>query len=104
MSPSPIAAVTRAPNTMELWWTGAASQIHGAFWFHGGGWPQYTLPGTFLYDNLAAVAPSANQMELFFKGGFDGSYPTISGPPWGTPSDLPPRYQVSRSTTLLRSN
>jgi hypothetical protein len=96
VNPSQIAAVTRAPNTMELWWIGTASQIHGAFWFQGGAWAQYTLPGTFLYDNLAAVAPSANQMELFFDGGFDGSYQTISGPPWATPSDLPPSsYQIS---------
>ena len=71
VNPSQLAAVTRAPNTMELWWIGTASQVHGAFWFQGGTWAQYTLPGTFLYDNLAAVAPSANQMELFFDGGFD---------------------------------
>jgi hypothetical protein len=35
-------------------------------------------------------------MELFFDGGFDGSYQTISGPPWATPSDLSPSsYQIS---------
>jgi hypothetical protein len=89
VNPSQITAVTRAPNTMELWWIGTASEIHGAFWFEGGSWTQYTLPGTFGYDNLDAVAPSPNQMELFFDGGFDDSYQTLAGPPWGTPSDLP---------------
>jgi hypothetical protein len=55
-----ITAVSRIPNSMEVWWVGANGSVQDAFWYEGGQWQRFEL----------APAGSAS-----VTGGYRGSLP-----------------------------
>ena len=66
-----IAAVSRIPNSMELWWVGSAGSVEGAFWYDGGQWGRYQLAGAgsaAAASGIAAVSRVPNSMELWWIG------------------------------------
>ena len=41
---SKIAAVSRIPNSLEIWWVGANGSVQDAFWYEGqDGWRQFEI-------------------------------------------------------------
>jgi hypothetical protein len=74
-STSGIAAVSRIPNSMELWWVGSDGSTQGAYWYQGGDWQRYPLApagSASLTGGIAVVSRVPNSMELWFVGA-DGS-------------------------------
>jgi len=72
---SRVAAVSRIPGGMELWWIAPDGSVQGAFWYEGGGWGRYELApagSASLFGGIAAVSRIAGSMELWFVGQ-DGS-------------------------------
>jgi fucose-binding lectin len=74
---SPIAAVSRMPGTMELWWIAGDGSVQGASWYEGGDWQLYAEPLVkagiaAVQGGIAAVSRIPNSMELWFVG-VDGS-------------------------------
>ncbi|MEA2130470.1 MAG: hypothetical protein QOJ85_3361, partial [Solirubrobacteraceae bacterium] len=68
---SGIAAVSRIPNSMELWWIAQNGSVQGAYWYDGGSWQRYELaPAGSASTNggIAAVSRIPNSMELWFVG------------------------------------
>jgi hypothetical protein len=69
-----IAAVSRIPGSMELWWIAGDGSVRGAFWYEGGQWQAYQLapPGSAsLTGGIAAVSRIPNSMELWWVGQTD---------------------------------
>ncbi|MGE0690631.1 MAG: hypothetical protein AB7O87_08550, partial [Candidatus Nitrosocosmicus sp.] len=82
-----IAAVSRIPNSMEVWWIGANivlgnnGWVEGSFWYEGGNWTRYQIaPNVFASPNggIAAVSRIPNSMEVWWIGAngsiYDGFY------------------------------
>ena len=70
-----IKAVSRIPNSMELWWTGADGSVQDAFWYDGATWQRFALaPGgrSALAGGVTAVSRIPNSMEVWWTGA-DGS-------------------------------
>ena len=67
-----IAAVSRIPNSMEIWWVGANGSIQCAYWYEGQeGWRRYELaPAGSASSNgsIAAVSRIPNSMEIWWVG------------------------------------
>ena len=79
-----IAAVSRASNTMEVWWMGRDASVQDAYWFAGSVWNRFTLSGPNSAEAaIAAVAPSAGAMDVVWQGDGTGALELASfGPPW----------------------
>jgi len=72
---SGIVAVSRIPNSMELWWIGQDGSIQGADWYQGANWQRYQLApkaSASLTSGIAVVSRMPNSMELWSVGA-DGS-------------------------------
>jgi hypothetical protein len=70
-----IAAVSRIPNSMEVWWIGADGSVNDAFWYDGGSWQTFQLapPGSASPNGgITAVSRIPNSMEVWWIGA-DGS-------------------------------
>ncbi|MGI8660009.1 MAG: C1 family peptidase [Thermoleophilaceae bacterium] len=70
-----IAAVSRIPNGMELWWVGADGSIQDNYWYEGGQWNRFELAPAGSASPTAAIAAVSripNSMELWWVGA-DGS-------------------------------
>ena len=68
-------AVSRIPNSMEVWWIGGDGSVQDANWYAGGQWNHFALarPGSAsLYGGIAAVSRIPDSMEVWWIGG-DGS-------------------------------
>ena len=68
---SRVAAVSRIPNSMELWYVGAQGSIEDRFWYDGSNWQNFQLasPGSASHTGgIAAVSRIANSMELCYVG------------------------------------
>jgi hypothetical protein len=67
-----IAAVSRIPNSMEVWWIAQDGSVQDAYWYEGGQWNQFTLalPGSAAYQGagIAAVSRIPNSMEVRWTG------------------------------------
>ncbi|MGE0690632.1 MAG: hypothetical protein AB7O87_08555, partial [Candidatus Nitrosocosmicus sp.] len=66
-----IAAVSRIPNSMEVWWIGANGSVEGSFWYEGGNWTRYQIaPNGSASPNggIAAVSRIPNSMEVWWIG------------------------------------
>ena len=66
-----IAAVSRIPNSMEVWWVGADGSIQDNFWYDGGQWQRFTLapPGSASNTGrIAAVSRIPSSMEVWWTG------------------------------------
>jgi hypothetical protein len=72
---SKFAAVSRIPNSMEVWWIGANGSVQDAFWYEGAQWQRFELapPGAASTNGgITAVSRIKNSMEVCWAGG-DGS-------------------------------
>ena len=70
-----ITAVSRIPNSMEVWWIGGDGSVHDANWYGGGQWNQFVLApqgSAAIHGGIAAVSRIPNTMEVWWIGG-DGS-------------------------------
>jgi hypothetical protein len=68
---SRVAAVSRVPNSLELWWMGSDGSIQGAYWYDGGIWQRYQLaaPGSAAPSGaIAAVSRIPSSLELWYVG------------------------------------
>ena len=66
-----ITAVSRIPNSMEVWWIGANGSVRDAFWYEGGQWQQFELApaGTAsTTGGITAVSRIPNSMEVWWIG------------------------------------
>jgi len=70
-----IAAVSRNPSTMEVFWIGPDGSVQDSYYYDGSGWNGFTLSGAGSASKtggIAAVSRSPNTMEVFWIGR-DGS-------------------------------
>ncbi|OKH56189.1 matrixin family metalloprotease [Scytonema sp. HK-05] len=70
-----ITAVSRIPNSMEVWWVGANGSVQDAFWYEGGQWQQFELApagSASTSGGITAVSRIPNSMEVWWIGA-DGS-------------------------------
>ena len=68
---SRVAAVSRIPNSMELWHVGPEGSIEDSFWYDGSSWQHFQLaaPGSAsTTGGIAAVSRVPNSMELWHVG------------------------------------
>ena len=67
-----IVAVSRIPNSMEIWWVGANGSVQGAYWYEGQqGWRRYELApagSASLNGGITAVSRIPNSMEIWWVG------------------------------------
>lgn len=66
-----ITAVSRIPNSMEVWWVGPNGSVQGAFWYEGGQWTRYELAqvgSASLNGGITAVSRIPNSMEIWWVG------------------------------------
>jgi hypothetical protein len=66
-----IAAVSRIPNSMEVWWIGSNGSVQSAYWYEGANWQRYELapPGSAATDgSITAVSRIPNSMEVWWIG------------------------------------
>ncbi len=64
-----VAALSRIPNSMELWWIAPNGAVKGAFWYEGGNWTPYEVapPGSARPGGaIAAVSRIPTSMELWW--------------------------------------
>jgi hypothetical protein len=70
--PRQIAAVSRAANTMEVWWIGRDGSIQDRYYYDGSGWNAFTLApagsGATYEGAITAVSRAANTMEVWYIG------------------------------------
>jgi hypothetical protein len=73
-----IAAVSRIPTSMEIWWVGTEDRsVQGAYWYEGQSWQRYELapPGSaHASSSIAAVSRIPNSMEVWWEGHISSSY------------------------------
>ena len=70
-----ITAVSRIPNSMEVWWIGANGSVQGAFWYEGSQWQRYELApadSASTRGGITSVSRVPNSMEVWWIGA-DGS-------------------------------
>ena len=70
-----IAAVSRIPGSMEVWFTGADGSLRDAYWYDGGDWQRFTLGSAgsgATEGGIAAVSRIPNSMEVW-RPGADGT-------------------------------
>jgi hypothetical protein len=88
-----IAAVSRIPGSMEVWWIAQDGSVQDANWYEGRQWNQFTLapPGSAdTTSRIAAVSRIPNSMEIWWIGPYgsvEGAY-WYEGGPWN-------RYQLA---------
>ena len=78
-----ITAVSRASNTMEVWFIGAGNSVQDRYYYDGFGWNGFTLsPANSAENAMASVAPSAGAMNVTWTGWGSNSVQDASFPPW----------------------
>jgi hypothetical protein len=78
-----ITAVSKASNTMEVWFIGRDNSVQDRYYFDGWGWNGFTLSGPGSAESaLASVAPSSTSMDVFWRGYGSNSVQLAFGPPW----------------------
>ena len=66
-----ITAVSRIPNSMEVFWIEQNGSVQGAFWYDGGNWSRYELApagSASATGSITAVSRISNSMEVFWVG------------------------------------
>ena len=64
-----ITAVSRIPNSMEVWWVGIEASVQGAYWYEGQPWKQYELaPAGSASGSITAVSRIPDSMEVWWVG------------------------------------
>jgi hypothetical protein len=76
-----IAAISRIPGSMEVWWIAQDGSVQDANWYEGRQWNQFTLapPGSAdTTSRIAAVSRIPNSMEIWWIG----PYGSVEGAYW----------------------
>jgi hypothetical protein len=86
-----ITVVSRASNTMELWFTGRDYSVQDAYWYQGGFWNRFTLAGAnSMQSAIASAAPVSSAMDVFWNGYGSGTIELANfGPPWAVSQVAP---------------
>jgi hypothetical protein len=67
-----IAAVSRIPNSMEVWWIGADGSVQDSYWYEGAPqWQRFPLApagSASIQGGVAAVSRIPNSMEVWWIG------------------------------------
>jgi hypothetical protein len=84
---SGIAAVSRIPTSMELWFIGDDGSVQDYFWYEGNPWQNFELAPAYTASprGIAAVSRIPTSMELWYVGMHINSYEVggdISGSSW----------------------
>ncbi len=86
---SGIAAVTRIPESMEIWWVGIDGSVQGAFWYQTDPtWHRYPVTGfgaASTHGGVAAVSRFAKNMEIWWvgpQGSVEGAFWYDDGKHW----------------------
>jgi hypothetical protein len=105
-SPS-IAAVSRIPNSMEVWWTGRGDRsVQGAYWYEGQSWQRYELAppeSAHALGRITAVSRIPNSMEVWWVGpgySIQGAY-WYEGQPWQRYELAPPGSAYAEDITAV---
>src|SRR5262249_48202683 len=64
-----IVAVSRIPNSMEVWWIAPDGSVHDAYWYESQPWRQFELapPGSASVEGgIAAVSRIPTSMEVWW--------------------------------------
>ncbi|EJR58082.1 hypothetical protein IK3_05231, partial [Bacillus toyonensis] len=76
-----IAAVSRIPNSMEVWWIGADGSVQGAYWYEGAEWWKFyelaPAGSANTHGSITAVSRIPNSMEVWWigaNGSVQGAY------------------------------
>ncbi|MFB8173766.1 hypothetical protein ACFC60_38030, partial [Kitasatospora purpeofusca] len=67
-----IAAVSRIPGSMEVWYVGGNGSVQDHFWYEGSTWQRFELspPGSAsTHSGVTAVSRIPGSMELWYVGG-----------------------------------
>ncbi|GAA0963420.1 hypothetical protein GCM10009554_82760 [Kribbella koreensis] len=83
-----VAAVSRIPNSMEVWWVGADGSLRDSYWYEGNPWQGFELApagSASQGGGVAAVSRIPSSMEVWWVGGngsVQGAY-WYEGSNWG---------------------
>ncbi|MBE5096774.1 hypothetical protein IGH98_24130, partial [Bacillus thuringiensis] len=84
-----IAAVSRIPNSMEVWWIGANGSVQDSFWYEGQNWQSFELApagSASQTGRVTAVSRIPGGMEVWWigaNGSVQGAYWPDEGGKWG---------------------
>ena len=88
-SSSGITAVSRIPESMEIWWVGIDGSVQGAFWYQTDGtWHRYPVTGfgaASTAGGVASVSRFDKNMEIWWigpQGSVEGAYWYDDGRNW----------------------
>ncbi len=85
-----ITAVSRAANTVEMWYVGADNSVRDHHYFDASGWNGFTLaPARSALYAITAVAPTAGAMNVTWSGFNSGSVENAAFGPWTLGSIVP---------------
>ncbi|MPZ63082.1 MAG: hypothetical protein GEU93_17680 [Propionibacteriales bacterium] len=99
-----ITAVSRIPNSMEVWFAGGNGSVQDKFWYEGGNWQGFELAGAnhaAATGSISAVSRIPNSMEVFWvgaNGSVQGAY-WYEGGNWGR-YELAPAGSASTSGSI----
>lgn len=68
---SDVSAVSRIPNSMEVWWVGDNGSIQDAYWYEGAQWQRFELApagSASTSGGVSAVSRITNSMEVWWVG------------------------------------
>ncbi|KAK0711961.1 Matrixin-domain-containing protein [Lasiosphaeris hirsuta] len=76
---SDFAAVSRIPNSMEVWWIAPNGAVEDAYWYEGGTWNRFQLapPGSAAPGGILALSRIPGSMEIWWispTGAVEGAY------------------------------
>ena len=66
-----VAAVSRIPGSMELWWIAPDGSVQGGYFYEGTNWGRYELApagSASITGGIAAVSRIPSSMELWYVG------------------------------------
>ena len=66
-----IAAVSRIPGSMEMWWVGPDGAVHDAYWYDNATWQQFVLAGpgsASTNGGITATSRIPGSMEVWWIG------------------------------------
>ena len=68
---APVAAVSRIPGSMEMWWVGGDGSVHDAYWYDNTTWQQFILAGAgsaSTNGGITATSRVPGSMEVWWIG------------------------------------
>lgn len=89
-----IAAASRDPNTIEIWWVATDGSVQGAYFYEGATWQRYTLagPGSAVSNTVCATSCDPLRMDVFWiapDGSIQGcDFQRRRDSSWGSPRTI----------------